>query len=160
MRMLVRLLSLAVVLPGTGMPEAIQAQTPLPRVAPKLPGLAIRWLDALTVDPTPVVQNNLKAVTATLKLIRSPVSTLEVRLELVGGGPVSGHPDSQRVECVWTSRSIHMEPGSDHESFPIYTGSRQVRVGTPPTMVPKVITIAAHYGSESVSSTFTVNCPQ
>jgi hypothetical protein len=156
MRMLVRLLSVAVVLVGANIATAIQAQTPLPNVAPKLPSL--RWLDTLTVDPTPVVRNNLNAVTATLKLKRSPASTLEVRLELVGGSTRRG--GMQGVECVWTSSSIHMEPGTDHESFPIYTGSRQISIGTPSTRVPKVITIAARYGSERVSTSFTVNCPQ
>lgn len=157
MRALLHLLSVAVVLLCAGIPAATQAQTPLPKVAPRP---TMRWLDSLTVDPTPVAQDGLQSVTATLKLIRPAASTMKVDLELAGGTPARGNPGMQRVKCAWTFWSIHMEPRTSRESFPIYTGSLQPRAGSPPTMVPTVITIAARYGSERASATFTVNCPQ
>jgi hypothetical protein len=157
MKPFVHLLPLVAVLVVAGIPLATQAQTPLPAPAP---GLSMRWLASLLVDPRLIARDGLQSVTAAVKLTQRAASTMEVRLELAGGTPMRGNPGMQRVECVWTYRSIYLAQGARSESFPIYTSTLQPRAGTPPATVPKTITIAARYGSERVSATFTVNCPQ
>lgn len=158
-----RLLPMVIAMLGASIPAVIEAQTPLPKpaVLPKIPPkLTMRWLDTLTVDPTLRTEDHQKIYYATIKLLRPATSTMTVDLELVGGHPISGHPDSLLVECVWIQRATYVDPSQDHESFRIHAGSLQPRVGTPPTMVQKTIAIAARYGSERVSTTFTVDCPQ
>jgi hypothetical protein len=135
-------------------PDLAQAQTPLPKLPPKL---TIRWLDSLTVDPTPVRRGDLKSVTATLALMRPAATSMEIILELSGGHSVRG---MQHSSCVWTYYRVYVNPGDISKSFPIFTGSYQIRAGTPETLVPKNFTFTARYGSESVSASFTVNCPQ
>lgn len=156
MRMLVRLLSVTVVLLGAAIPQIIHGQTPLPNVRPKL---TIRWLNTLSVDPTPISRDSQKIYLATVRLLRPTGSRLKVDLELVGGHPIPRIPDSLHVECVWIHRSTYVQPGEDHVSFDIHGESLIPRVGSQ-TMVPKAITIAALYGSERMSTTFTVNCSQ
>lgn len=157
MTRVVQLLFLAAVLAGPGMPLTAQAQTPLPAPTPK-PG--IRWLDTLLVDPRSIARDGMQSVTAAVKLTQRAATRMEIGLELVGGTPVRGNPGMQRVECVWTYRTIYLAPRAIRESFPIYTGTLQPRAGTPPATVPKTITIVARHGSERVSASFTVNCPR
>lgn len=112
------------------------------------------------MDPTPVTHGAGIAVTATLKLIRPAVNRIEVILGLPGTTPLRGNPSMQRVNCVRTSRSVNVKSGSERKNFPIFTGSRQIRVGETPTAVQMVFTITARYVSERVSTTFTANGPQ
>jgi hypothetical protein len=156
MRTIFSKLSLILLLCVSVFPFAAQAQTPVQKLPPNIP---IRWLDSLKVDTTPVRRDRLQSVTATLNLRFPAGSDMEIQIEFNGGSPIAGKPDTQRVECVWTSRLIHLARGTKSKSFSIYTGSTQVRVETPPVKVPKIITINARYGPESVSDTFTVDCP-
>jgi len=161
MKRLTCLQFVVVALLGATNPQGVLAQTPLPKPAalPKIPPkLTMRWLDTLTVDPTMRTENHEKTYYATVKLLRPAISTMAVDLELVGGQPVPGN--SLRVECVFVQRLVTVEPGENQENFRIRAGSLQPRVGAPPTMVQKTIAIAARYGSERVSTTFTVDCPQ
>jgi hypothetical protein len=151
MRSLVHLLSLVAVLGSAGIPTAAQSQTPEP---------STRWLDSLQVDPHLIARDGMQSVTAALKLTQRAAVPMKVDLELSGATLVPDNPHMQRVECVWTYRSIYLSQRAKRETFPIYTGTLQPRVGTPRATVPKTITVVARYGSERVSTTFTVNCPQ
>jgi hypothetical protein len=149
MRSLVHLLSLVAVLGSAGIPAAAQAPEP-----------SIRWLDSLQVDPYLIARDGMQSVTAALKLTQRAAMPIKVDLELSGTKPVPDNPHMQRVECVWTYRSIYLSQRAKRETFPIYTDTLQPRAGTPRAMVPKTITLVARYGAERVSTTFTVNCPQ
>lgn len=151
MRSLVHLLSLVAVLGSAGIPAAAQAQTPEP---------SIRWLDSLQVDSHLIARDGMQSITAALKLTQRAAVPMKVDLELSGATLVPDNPHMQRVECVWTYRSIYLSQRAKRETFPIYTGTLQPRAGTPRATVPKTITVVARYGSERVSTTFTVNCPQ
>jgi hypothetical protein len=151
MRSLVHLLSLVVVLGSAGIPAATQAQTPEP---------GTRWLDSLQVDPQLIARDGMQSITAAVKLTQRAAMPMKVDLELSGATLMPDNPHMQRVECVWTYRSIYLSQRAKRETFPIYTGTLQSRDGKPHATVPKTITLVARYGSERVSATFTVNCPQ
>jgi hypothetical protein len=151
MRPLVHLLSIIAVLGSAGIPAATQAQAPEP---------SMRWLDSLQVDPHLIARDGMQSISAALKLTQRAAMPMKVDLELSGATPVPENPRMQRVECVWTYRSIYLSQRAKRETFPIYTGTLQPRAGTPGATVPKTITLVARYGSERVSTTFTVNCPQ
>lgn len=153
MRPLVHLLSLVAALGSAGIPAAAraQAQTPEP---------SMRWLDSLQVDPQLIARDGMQSISAALKLTQRAAMPMKVDLELSGATLVPDNPRMQRVECVWTYRSIYLSQRATRETFPIYTGTLQPRAGTPRATVPKTITVVARYGSERVSATFTVNCPQ
>jgi hypothetical protein len=153
MRSLVHLLSLVVVLGSAGIPAATQAQG-------QTPGPSMRWLESLQVDPHLIARDGMQSITAALKLAQRAAVPMKVDLELSGATPVPENPHMQRVECAWTYRSIYLSQRAKRETFPIYTGTLQPRAGTPGATVPKTITLVARYGSERVSATFTVNCPQ
>lgn len=153
----IRSLLLLAVLSGPAIPLAAPAQTPLQAPAPK-PGP--QWLESLLVDPRSIARDGMQSITAAVKLRQRTATRMEIGLELAGGAPVSGNPGMQRVECVWTYRSIYLAPRAIRESFPIYTGTMHPRAGTRSATVPKTITIVARYGSERVSASFTVNCPR
>lgn len=157
MRTVLHPLVLVIALSGAGTPAVTGAQNPRPAVSPKQ---SVRWLDRLVVDPSLVARDGMQSITAAVKLTQRAATSMEVGLELVGGAPVRGNPAMQRVECVWTYRSIYLAERRILESFPIYTGSLRSRAGTPSATVPKTITIVARYGSERLSTSFTVNCPQ
>ena len=154
MRSLVHLLSLVAVLGSAGIPAAT-AQTPL-----QTPEPSMRWLDSLQVDPQLIARDGMQSITAAVKLTQRAAMPMKVDLELSGATPVPDNPHMQRVECVWTYRSIYLAQRAKRETFPIYTGTLQPHAGTPRATVPKTITLVARYGSERVSATFTVNCPQ
>jgi hypothetical protein len=141
MRPLVHLLSLVAALGSSDIPAATDAQTPL-------------------VDPQLIARDGMQSITAAVKLTQRAATPMEIRLELSGGTPERDNPHMQRVECVWTYRSIYLAQRAIRETFPIYTGTLQPRAGTPRATVAKTITLVARYGSERVSATFAVNCPQ
>jgi len=157
MRSLVHLLSLVAVLGGAGIPAATRAQA---QASPQTPEPSVRWLDSLQVDPQLIARDGMQSITAAVKLTQRAATPMEIGLELSGGTPVRDNPNMQRVECVWTYRSIYLAQRAIRETFPIYTGTLQPHAGTPRATVPKSITLVARYGSERVSATFTVNCPQ
>ena len=161
MRTLLHPLVLVVALSGAGMPAVTGAQTPLPAVPPKQ---SVQWLDRLVVDPRLVARDGMQSVTAAVRLRQRAAMPMKIDLELVGGTPVRGNPAMQRVECVWTYRSIYLSQRAILESVPIYTGSlgsgSGSGAGAPSATVPTTITIVARYGSERLSTSFTVNCPQ
>ena len=155
MRAIIRLLSLAAALGGASVSAAAEAEVP---PAPAKPG--VRWLDSLVVDPRLVARDGMQSVTAAVRLRQRAAMPMRIGLELVGGTPVRGNPAMQRVECVWTYRSMYLSQRGILESVPIYTGSLQSGAGTPSATVPKTITIVARYGAERLSTSFTVNCPR
>ena len=157
MRSLVHLLSLVAVLGSAGIPAATRAQAQTP---PQTPEPSMRWLDSLQVDPQLIARDGMQSITAAVKLTQRAAMPMKVDLELSGATLVPDNPRMQRVECVWTYRSIYLAQRAKRETFPIYTGKLQPHTGTPRAMVPKTITLVARYGSERVSTTFTVNCPQ
>ena len=157
MRVVVRLLTVAAVLCVAGIPPATAAQ---PSQSAPAPQSGTRWLDLLRVDPSLIARDGMQSITAEVKLTQRAVGRMEIGLELVGGAPVRDNPRMQRVACVWTYRSIYLAPRARRESFPIYTGALHSRAATQAGMVPKTITIVARYGSERVSASFKVNCPQ
>lgn len=172
MRAIVRLLSLVAVLGGTGVCLAAPAQSPQTTQTPQstqdvptpqstpTPEQGVRWLRAVVVDPRLVARDGMQSVTAAVQLMQRATMPMQIDIELIGGTPDSGNPAMQRVACVWTYRSIYLSQRAILESFPIYTGGLQPRAGVPSAMVPKTITITARHGSERVSTSFTVNCPQ
>jgi len=157
MRPLVRLLSLVALLGGAGASVAAPAQAPQ---SAQTPQQGVRWLQAMIVDPRLVARDGMQSVTAAVRLTRRATMPLEIDIELAGGTPVRNNSAMQRVECVWTYRKVYLSQRAILESFPIYTGGLQSRAGTPPATVPKTIIITARHGSETVSTSFTVNCPQ
>jgi len=157
MRSLVHLLSLVAVLGSAGIPAATRAQAQTP---PQTPEPSMRWLDSLQVDPQLIARDGMQSITAAVKLTQRAAMPMKVDLELSGATLVPDNPRMQRVECVWTYRSIYLSQRAKRETFPIYTGTLQPRAGTPRATVPKTITLVARYGSERVSTTFTVSCPQ
>ena len=157
MRSLVHLLSLVAVLGSAGIPAATRAQAQTP---PQTPEPSMRWLDSLQVDPQLIARDGMQSITAAVKLTQRAAMPMKVDLELSGATRMPDNPHMQRVECVWTYRSIYLAQRAKRETFPIYTGKLQPHTGTPRAMVPKTITLVARYGSERVSTTFTVNCPQ
>jgi hypothetical protein len=157
MRPLVHLLSIIAVLGSAGIPPGTRAQA---ETAPQTPEPSTRWLDSLQVDPQLIARDGMQSISAAVKLTQRAAMPMKVDLELSGATPVPDNPRMQRVECVWTYRSIYLSQRAKRETFPIYTGTLQPGAVTPRAMVPKTITLVAHYGSERVSTTFTVNCPQ
>lgn len=157
MRTLLHPLVLVVALSGAGMPAVTGAQTPLPAVPPKQ---SVQWLDRLVVDPRLVARDGMQSVTAAVRLRQRAAMPMKIDLELVGGTPVRGNAAMQRVECVWTYRSIYLSQRTILESVPIYTGSLRSGADAPSATVPKTITIVARYGAERLSASFTVNCPR
>ncbi|MCC7461034.1 MAG: hypothetical protein IT480_01090 [Gammaproteobacteria bacterium] len=145
-----RVLSVAFVLLGAGIPMSIEAQAPVP---PKAARLTMKWLKSLTVNPAAVRAG--MDITVTLALQRAPPTRLKVDLELVGAQPDEG---VQYLDCMGMASQVYVERGTRQSSFTIYTGVASVGTRSP-TRTSRIYTLNARYGAEIVPATFTVITP-
>ncbi|MBK7251739.1 MAG: hypothetical protein IPI06_12980 [Gammaproteobacteria bacterium] len=147
----IRLLPVVIAVLGASMPAVIEAQTPLPPVKPKL---TMRWLDTLTVSPTPAAAGT--NITATVKLMRPAASRMLITLALSDSTVSEG--ETLYGDCVAMPTQIYVEPNAYRGNFTINTLAPAARRPSTQYGSSKTFTITASYGSGSdrISTTFTV----
>jgi hypothetical protein len=138
-----RMIAIVAVLLGMSLPAVTLAQTPLPKIPPKL---TLLWLRSLTLSPTTVSAG--VDVTGTITLERPAISDLSVGLQLSGATPIEGN--------IWVADgaivqgNVTVPAGSDRATFKITTARPKSTTGS------KTFTVTGAYAAERVSASFTI----
>lgn len=137
MKVLLRVLAVIAV-SGLGIPAAIQAQTPQPKLTPQL---TLTWLKSVTISPSSVSAGG--DATGTVILLRPAIEDMNISVSIQGGAPIEG--GFWGLGGILVGGGATVPAGSDRGTFWIKT-SRTGGVQT--------ITIVARYGKESKSASF------
>jgi hypothetical protein len=122
------------------------AQTPLPKTQPNL---TLKWLSKLTVSPASVTAGT--SITGTVVLLRPAIENLVVGLSLSSSRPIEGN--ILAADGAVSPGSVTVPKGSDRATFTIGTSNPSGWTGS------KTFTLGAAYGSERLSTSFTVTKP-
>lgn len=129
---------------GVVMTSAAVAQTPSLKTAPKI---SLQWLRGVSVSPISVTAG--ATAQGTVTLLRSAATNMSVKLVLLGSAPPEGVVNY--VDGVQIPTAVTIPVGKDRASFAVTTTASPNWAGT------KTFMVNATYGSESVSTSFTVS---
>jgi hypothetical protein len=127
--------------------SAAAAQTPALNTAPKI---TLQWLRGVSVAPVSITAG--ATAKGTVTLLRPAANNMKINLQLSGASPQEALSNLQMSGGVVTMpTSVTITSGSDRASFDIGTSASGTWAGT------KSFSVYATYGSENVSTSFTVS---
>ena len=138
MKMLLRVMAVLAVV-GLGIPAAIQAQTPQPKLQPQL---TLTWLKSMTISPASVRAGG--DATGTVTLLRPAIEEMRIGISITGGTQTEG--GFWGLGNILVDGDVIVPAGSDRGTFWIKSST---------TGGARTITIVARYAKESKSASFT-----